>query len=123
MLLTRRAPGSRFLWTFPIPYLFEGRGSRSIDPRSRYVPPAGREAEAALLATELMADVDTRKPKVIFVYKLNACQGCPAAFSMLRYLMANGFMAHLRSDYREHQSIDHWKVYVRRDVAGILPQD
>lgn len=123
MLHTRRAAGSRFLWTFPIPYLFEGRGDTAIDPQQRYVPPAGREQEEALLASELIADLDARKPKVVFVYKLNGCQGCPKAFSMLRYLVANGFMAHLEDHYREQRSIDHWKVYLRRDVARAPSQD
>jgi hypothetical protein len=121
MLHARRQPGSRYLWTFPIAYLFEGRGDRRTDAGHRYLPPEGREAEEARFIDDLIADVAERRPKVVFVFRQNGCQGCPAGFSMARYLMGSGFIHSLAEDYREHPPIEPFAVYVRRDLARMQP--
>ncbi len=114
-LHSKRAPGSRFLWTFPIAYLFEGR-TEKLSPEATYEPPVGREAEAEQLLRELTEDVQKRKPKLVFLWRGGGCQGCPPGFSIHGFLHRRRFHLEALQGYFETQQVGHWTVYARDDV-------
>jgi hypothetical protein len=119
MLLSGRKPGSRYLWTFPIAYLFEGHDAKKkIIDADFYDPPPGREAEEATLIAELLEDVDQRKPKLVFVFRRSGCQACPPWFNLLSYSNVNGFIFGLEErDYRAAPDyVGDWSVWLRQDV-------
>ncbi len=120
-LHSKRQPGSRFLWTFPIAYLFEGKDVR--DANDLYVPPPGREDEAEQLIAELVDDVEKRSPKLIFVWAGRGCQGCPPGFVISTYLAKEGFATRALGDYVQARPVGYWMVYARKDagIAGRQP--
>lgn len=112
---SKRAVGTRFLWTFPIAYLFEGR-KKKLPQQEAYQVPAGREKEAEQLLSELSDDIHSRKPKLVFVWRGGNCQGCPPGFILATYLMRHGFRERALDGYVEHKQIGYWSVFARADV-------
>jgi hypothetical protein len=112
---TGRKPGTRYLWTFPIAYLFEGR-RKKLDQKATYVPPPERTAEHEQLIADLTEDIATRRPKLVFVWRGNGCQGCPPHFVIARYLQRSGFYERALGDYYQTKRIGYWDVWARNDV-------
>lgn len=117
---SKRLPGTRFLWTFPIAYLFEGR-KQKLSAQQTYEVPAGREQEAEQLLTEIGDDIRARKPKLVFVWRGGGCQGCPPGFSLATFLSKQRFRERALDGYVEHRQIGYWAVYARADVQ--MPND
>lgn len=116
---SRRRPGSRYHWTFPIAYLFEGKRVRR-DRKQLYQPPAGREDENETLLHELVTDVKLREPKLVFVWRSPGCQGCPAGFSIASYLRHHRFEQRALGGYFMAERIGHWDVWAKQGV-GLKP--
>jgi hypothetical protein len=113
----KRRPGTRFLWTFPLAYLFEGRGLASRD--EVYIVPPGREEEEATLLRELGDDIQTRHPKLVFVWRGPSCQACPPGFIIAQYLDRKSFPERGLAGYFRTEPVGYWDVWARADVTEL----
>ena len=119
-LLTQleRRPASRFLVCFPIPMLYDGVTA----PAGRPFPyrgvggPVASPEEAAFLA-QLRADIETVRPKAIFIDTQPSCEGCPKEFVIHDYLERMSFIATALSRYRYAGVVEKLALYVPNNEA------
>jgi hypothetical protein len=112
LTLLNRRPGSRYLWSFPIP-MFRCRGQLDPDgavPQRRDDLPA---AERRFLG-ELGDDILRNRPYLVFVETDRYCLGCPQGFSIPNYLAKVGFTETYLAPYRLLAVLDGLIVYARR---------
>jgi hypothetical protein len=105
-LIARAAPGSRYLWTFPIA-LFHPRFG---DPGA---PEASADEDEQRFLDELDEDIQTRKPSMIFVDGLDPGWGLPPGASVARYLRGTRIWDTIREGYRRHSDLGPLEVWER----------
>jgi hypothetical protein len=115
MLLAHRKPGSRYLWSFPLAYVFAGVGE------DKPLPPA-REAEAAVYMNELGADVRQHQPRLVMMWAgMNAA--CPPEFSIPHFLEDRGFIDEYLVGYTRRPNIGMWVVFAKgEDETAPAPE-
>lgn len=107
-----RRPGSRFIFSFPIPMLYYGVKLAAGQPFDYRLADSGqREAEARFRA-EMDEDIRSRRPALVVVS--TSCGWCPDGFSLRDYLSETGFLQQSMRDYREGERFDSALVYVRQ---------
>jgi hypothetical protein len=107
-----RRPGSRFIFSFPIPMLYYGVKLAAGQPFDyRLADSRQREAEARFRA-EMDEDIRSRRPALVVVS--TSCGWCPDGFSLRDYLSETGFLQQSMRDYREGERFDSALVYVRQ---------
>ena len=105
-------PGSRFIFSFPIPMLYYGVKPAAGQPFDYRLADSGqREAEARFRA-EMDDDIKSRRPALVVVS--TSCGWCPDGFSLRDYLSETGFLQQSMKDYREGERFDSALVYVRQ---------
>jgi hypothetical protein len=88
---TERRLGSRFLFMFPIAFIFK----HSIN----YVPEKSYINDETMFYEMLNKDVNTLKPKLIFITIRDNLQGVPSYFKITEYLNRKGFYINISSSY------------------------
>jgi len=112
-----RRPGSRYLWFFPIA-LFTHRRSLGNEARLGYPPPAALPPDESRFVADVAEDIATRRPPLIFVPTLGACQGCPAGFKVMDYLVAVGLVDKILQEHTRVADVSGNAVFVRTDRLG-----
>jgi hypothetical protein len=112
LLQTGRRPGSRYLYTFPMAYLYAHtpppRGNRPIYRQREDAP-----TEEQQFLKELEDDVLRRKPELILVQDSEGCIGLPDGFNPYNYLVYTGWTEKPLKSYHELTGFDGWKVFAR----------
>lgn len=110
LLHADRSPGSRFLWTFPLPMLYAdhpGAPEGDFPYRSR----ESMGAREGRFLSELSADIAHRRPAVILVNGYENPQGCPPGFTLPGYLRAAGLFEEAMAGYRFWNEVFGWRIY------------
>ncbi len=106
LTLADRRPGSRYYDTFPLPLFYhDATGYRSWEETS---------AEERRFYRELVADVATLRPRLVFVSTRQGPQGCPEFFSVDGYLERRGFYQEALSPYAEIEPMGGFRLFRRR---------
>jgi len=114
-LLTQlqRTPGSRFLFFFPIPMLYDGVSAAGDAPfpyrGAADVPMPAAEAE---VWSDVRADVRSRSPKLVIIDRRERCPGCPPGFNIAAYLERTSFTATALASYHRAGNVDGFDVYL-----------
>jgi hypothetical protein len=114
LIYAKRLPGTRFLQSFPIAYLYKGVHPRK-DGSHPYRAPDEAPPEERRFLNELGSDIIKRRPKLVFVDDTNSCQACPKGFRVEEYLKTVGWLRRFMKDYRLTQFLHGFAVYVRID--------
>jgi hypothetical protein len=109
-----RRPGSRYVFSFPLPMLYEGAAARGSSPFPYDLPAGWRRDEEVRFREELRDDIAQRQPSMILVGTPASCQACPPGFTLDGYLAQTGFLRDAMSGYRHLETGTWASVYVRR---------
>jgi hypothetical protein len=112
LIQLQREPGSRYMFSFPIPMIYYGVTRAPGRPFDYALADSRRRAEEAQFRAELDEDIRSRRPALVVVSKY--CGWCPDGFSLRDYLSQTGFLEHSMGDYREADGFVHASVYVRQ---------
>ncbi|HXY38134.1 MAG TPA: hypothetical protein VEQ10_00605 [Vicinamibacteria bacterium] len=106
LTLADRRPGSRYYDTFPLPLFYhDATGYRTWEETS---------PEERRFYRELVSDVATLRPRLVFVSTRQGPQGCPEFFSVDEYLARRGFFQEALSPYAELEPIGGFRLFRRR---------
>ncbi len=109
-----RLPGSRYLWLFPIPLLFDPRDKSGETADHPYLAVSASPAEEAHVLEELTEDISTRRPSLITMQTTGSCYMCPKGFSIEGYLKARGFVDRSLKDYERRGEAGTQALYLAR---------
>jgi hypothetical protein len=107
-----RVPGSRFVFSFPLPMLYF-ETARDGAALSYELPAGWRHDEEARFRRELQVDIADRQPSLILVGTPRACQACPPGFNLDDYLTRSGFRDSAMRGYRLVETGTWASIYVR----------
>jgi len=107
-----RVPGSRFMFSFPLPMLYF-EAARDGAAFSYELPAGWRRDEEARFRRELQDDIVDRRPSLILVGTPRACQACPRGFNLDDYLARSGFRDSAMRGYRFVETGTWASIYVR----------
>jgi hypothetical protein len=94
---TGRMPGIRFLTTFPIAWIFKNS--------SNYIPEKQWLHDEALFYEMLVQDVETLRPRLIFIAANDNLQGPASYFKIPEYLRIKGFFQNISLRYDKIEDI------------------
>ncbi len=113
LILADRAPGTRYMITISIPFLYDGIVATPGRPFP-YRDKEARPKEEQRFLAELGEDVINNHPKMVFIDARPTCQGCPKGFCIDDYLHRTDWFGKFMGDY-EKAGYLHWMtVYIRK---------
>jgi hypothetical protein len=110
---TGRRPGSRDLWLFPLPMLYH-----DAPPVPLYRDAASAPPEERQLLADLAADLEQRRPPLLFVHAYGPCQGCRPGFNVMDYLSRDAGVAGALRRYRRLGEVGALAVLVAPERTG-----
>jgi hypothetical protein len=112
LLQIGRRPGSRYLWSFPLPMLYRGVNAQAtgFPYRSRERAPI----EEARFLDELADDIATRRPRVILIPAMPSPFAMPKGFNILEYLVRNDFIRTKMATFQFRRTVQGFAAYVRK---------
>jgi hypothetical protein len=116
LLTLDRRPGSRYLWSFPIP-LFYSDVPRTLKTRPFPYRGAGEYSpQEELFLAETREDIATRRPKLILIQNIDGPGGCPPTFNVHDYLKEAGIVSQILTEYENlpESETPRWFVAYKR---------
>jgi hypothetical protein len=113
MLQSRRRPGSRYPYEFPIAFVYSGvkpKPNKSLYRRLDEAP-----LEELQFLRDLSADVSQRKPRLIVVQNTFGGTGLPDGFNLFDYLNHVGWNEKNLDAYRRVAISDDWIAFERQE--------
>ena len=104
-------PGCRYIWTFPIAFIYEPMKS-SAKTLHMYHKLDEQSPEESLLLSELEEDIQLNKPKVIAVKNSPRNTALPNGFNLLEYFRYNGWIDRALANYQPIDSPESWQMFL-----------
>lgn len=112
-----RAPGSRYIWTFPLALFYHVTGDEAVS--TEYHKPDSMPLEESRFLGELRADVANRKPILVVIPNRPGGQGLPEWFNIAEYLESVGWMEAALLEYERVGCEGAWLGFRRKQSSEV----